>query len=72
MKQIEVKHEINKQLRGNPKLLNRVEGYVPTGKMHKASFYKLKGNRLVIEQKDVRETAWRSTSMAHALAKAAG
>ena len=69
----DVKHEINRQLRSNPKLLNRPEGHIWAGKTHKESFYKLKnGGKIVIEQKDVRENVWRSTTMAHALAKAAG
>lgn len=62
---------INGYTRSNPKVLQRQEGYVPTGKTHKESFYKLKGNRIVIETKDVRETVWRNTALAHALSKAA-
>ena len=67
----DIKHEINRILRSNPRALNRQEGHIPTGKTHNATFYKLKGNRVVIENKPVRETAWRNTSMAQALAKAA-
>lgn len=64
-----VRQEIAK---GSHKALTRPEGHIWTGKTHKESFYKLKnGGKIVIEQKDVRETVWRSNSMAAALLKAA-
>lgn len=49
------------------KTLNRPDGNLWTGRTYKDDFYRLRGNKVVIERKDVRETAWRNTALAQAL-----
>lgn len=66
-----VKDMINKYSRSNPHALNRPEGHIATKGTHKETYFRTKGNKVLVTTKDVRDTVWRNTALAKALDLAA-